>query len=173
MGKAGSRPKWATFNAQSLASKAEILQLMVMCGPSETRWWRTALLLRDMLVKKKNSSDVFFVVGHMPEKAAALLWPARKEGKNLWMPAKLETKHALRWGCVLDTSAWQVFQTGTVSPLHFALDNKSGKLDGLHGKVMVQSSGTSDLVQYHANRGFANIPVSLVKKIRKAGRKLE
>ncbi|CAE7219585.1 unnamed protein product [Symbiodinium sp. CCMP2592] len=52
--------------------------------------------------------------------------------------------------------------------MRYHVENKMSKQDeNLRGQILVQHSGLSALLDYHAQRAFTQIPVRVVKKIRK------
>ena len=142
---------------------------MTMCEPTETRWWRTALLLPGMLVKKKGVGELFMVAGRFPDRAAALLWPLKKLTNKILVPESITHKSQLTWACVLNVLDWQAVEHEIMSPLHLFLTGKAlrSRAD-LQGQVLIKQNGVAPLLTYLANKGFAGLPLRLVKRIRKA-----
>ncbi|CAE7903796.1 mug158 [Symbiodinium necroappetens] len=135
---------------------------MTMCEPNETRWWRTALLMPGMLVKKKGVAELFMVAGSFPHRAAALLWPLKKLTNKVLVPESITRKSQLTWASVLNVLDWQAVEHEIMSPLHLFLTDKSlrSRAD-LQGQVLIKQNGTVPLLTYLASKGFAGLPLRL------------
>ncbi|CAE7446860.1 mug158 [Symbiodinium sp. CCMP2592] len=135
---------------------------MTSCDQYDTRWWRTALLLPGMVVKKKGVADLFMVAGRYPDRAAACLWPLKKLTNKVLAPESITHKSQFTWQCVLNVLDWQAVEHEIMSPLHmFLTDRALRSRADLQGRVLIKQNGTMPLLTYLANKGFAGLPLRL------------